>query len=453
MGCREASPLLCACAPIAATGAAPSTATVTTGTKSLKLQLPFFRPAISSCINGRTDSTSSSSSTPASYTRRWLNPLRRRRFHRPMPEIIRHWVEADPPQAPSEQDRFMVVSYNILGDKNAFKHRDLYQNVPSFYLKWDRRKRLICEELTGWSPDIICLQEVDKYFDLKKMMEKAGYVGSYKRRTGDSIDGCAMFWKDDKFQLLEGEIIEFKRYGLRDNVAQLSVFEIRKAKSRKFLIGNIHVLYNPSRGDVKLGQIRYLSSKAHILSEKWGNIPVVLAGDFNTTPQSAIYEFLSSSELNIMLHDRKELSGQRNCNPAQVFGVKREIGNPLALMDSALHRVFKCLWTEEEIKVATGNLVDQIVTHPLKLSSSYAAVKGSARTRDLNDEPLATSYHSKFIGTVDYLWYSDGLTPTRVLDTLPIDVLRETECLPCKKFGSDHLALVCEFAFTPSQED
>lgn len=55
-------------------------------------------------------------------------------------------------------ERFTVVSYNILGDKNASKHRDLYLNVPSFYLNWGRRKRVICEELTGWNPDIICLQ-------------------------------------------------------------------------------------------------------------------------------------------------------------------------------------------------------------------------------------------------------------------------------------------------------
>lgn len=92
-------------------------------------------------------------------------------------------------------------------------------------MKWGRRKRVICEELIGWNPDIICLQEVDKYFDLSDILAKAGYVGSYKRRTGDSVDGCATFWKADKFKLLEGESIEFKAVGLRDNVAQISVFE------------------------------------------------------------------------------------------------------------------------------------------------------------------------------------------------------------------------------------
>lgn len=119
-----------------------------------------------------------------------------------------------------------MVSYNILGDRNAFKHRDLYKNVDPLYLEWAHRKRALNKELAGWNADVICLQEVDRYYDLLKLMEKAGYAGSYKRRTGDYADGCAMFWKADKFQLLEGESIEFKALGLRDNVAQLSVFEV-----------------------------------------------------------------------------------------------------------------------------------------------------------------------------------------------------------------------------------
>ncbi|KAF2298785.1 hypothetical protein GH714_027555 [Hevea brasiliensis] len=293
------------------------------------------------------------------------------------------------------------------------------------------------------NPFACCPKEVDRYYDLLKVMEKAGYAGSYKRRTGDYADGCAMFWKADKFRLLEGESIEFKALGLRDNVAQLSVFEILEDESRRLLVGNIHVLYSPNRGEIKLGQIRLLLSRAQILAEKWGNIPVVLAGDFNSTPQSAIYKFLASSELNIMLYDRKELSGQRTCDPAQVLGLEKELRNPLYLMD----RILKTCWTREAIKVATGDPDCQLLTHPLKLNSSYAALKGSTRTRDLNGEPLATSYHSKFLGTVDYLWYSDGVVPIRVLDTLPFNTLKRTGGLPCKKLGSDHLALVSEFAF------
>ncbi|KAK7358299.1 hypothetical protein VNO77_00226 [Canavalia gladiata] len=371
------------------------------------------------------------------------NPYTHRNDLRHSPEIKRHYVEA-PHQslASPAPERFTVASYNILGDRNASQHADLYVNVPSRYIKWDRRKRVICNELFGWDPDIICLQEVDKYVELSDILVKAGYAGSYKRRTGDSVDGCAMFWKTDKFRLLEGESIQFKDIGLRDNVAQLLVFEMCECDSRRLLVGNIHVLYNPNRGEVKLGQIRFLSSRAQILSEKWGNTPVVLAGDFNSTPQSGIYKFLSSSELNIMLYDRKELSGQKSCRPAQVLGKNKAVG-PLVSLDG----LFRC-WTDEEVKIATGDSECHLAVHPLNLNSSYATVNGSTSTRGFNGEPLATSYHSKFLGTVDYLWYSDGIVPTRVLDTVSISDLLRAGSLPCKKVGSDHLALVSEFSFS-----
>ncbi|XP_040999291.1 carbon catabolite repressor protein 4 homolog 3 isoform X2 [Juglans microcarpa x Juglans regia] len=389
----------------------------------------FLKPTISCCTSGSAESSplsSSSLSNSHSYSRRWCStPISRRPLDQDVDDV-RDWVEADQPLA--SPDRLTIVSYNILGDRNASKHRDLYSNVPPFYMNWERRKKVICKELMGWNPDIICLQEVDRYYELSDILVKAGYAGSYKRRTGDAADGCAMFWKADEFRLLEGQSIEFKEFGLRDNVAQLSVFEMRKDESRRLLVGNIHVLYNPSRGDVKLGQIRFLLLRAQILSAKWGDAPLVLAGDFNSTPQSAIYKFLSSSKLNILFYDRRNLSGQRSCHPAQVLGLKKEVSSPFIIMNGLLENC----WTEEEVEVATGDAGCHVLVHPLKLSSSYATVKGSRKTRGSNGEPLATSYHSKFLGTVDYLWYSDGLVPTKVLDIIPFDSLHSTGSLPCK---------------------
>jgi hypothetical protein len=51
------------------------------------------------------------------------------------------------------------------------------------------------------------------------------------------------------------------------------------------VVGNIHVLFNPKRGDIKLGQVRLFLEKAYKLSQEWGNIPVAIAGDLNSTPQ------------------------------------------------------------------------------------------------------------------------------------------------------------------------
>ncbi|KAJ4961076.1 hypothetical protein NE237_020986 [Protea cynaroides] len=399
----------------------------------------FSETTTSCCVNQPTNATTHK-------VRRWYNPERRRRLSQP--EIIRRWIEAEAPSSSDSGDRFMVVSYNILGDTNASNHRDLYSQIPSYYMNWERRKRLICKELLGLGPDIICLQEVDHYHDLFSIMEKEGYDGTYKQRTGDSVDGCAMLWKVNAFRLLEEESIEFKRFGLRDNVAQLSVFEMCRDDSRRVLVGNIHVLFNPSRGEIKLAQVRLLLSRANFLSMKWGNVPVVIAGDFNSTPQSAIYKFLSSSELNITLYDRRNLSGQKNCHPVQFAGIQSQL-SPVTVMDGLL----KSCWTEEEVTVATGSPNVTLLGHPLKLKSSYASLKASSRTRGFCGEPLATSYHSRFLGTVDYLWYTDGLIPTRVLDTPPIYILRQTGGLPYKKLASDHLALGTEFAFTQSRSE
>lgn len=372
--------------------------------------------------------------------RAWYNPERRLRRKPQCLLPTRRWIELNDSSSASSvssdasQDRFVLLSYNVLGDDNASYHGDMYVNISSDVMRWESRKHLICQEICRWSADIVCLQEVDRYNDILTNVKKQGYAGNYKRRTGEAKDGCAVFWKEKRFRLLEADTIQFYAFGLRDNVAQLLVFELCEASSRRVIVGNIHVLFNPKRGDIKLGQVRILLSKAHALSEKWGGIPVVLAGDFNSTPQSAIYEFLSNSKLNITARDRRGLSGQ------------------VEFSQYGIPRFLNYCWSDEELKNATGNSNCTQLTHPLKLRSSYAAVKSNALTRGPCGEPLATTCHSKFIGTVDYLWYSTGLASTRVLDTLPIDTLKRLGGLPSEEIGSDHLALASEFVFTKCRE-
>lgn len=302
-------------------------------------------------------------------------------------------------------------------------------------MRWDSRRRLIIREIRHWDPDLVCLQEVDRFQDIVAGMKTRGYEGIYQRRTGDTRDGCAIFWKSKRLRLLEEDSIDFSEFNLRNNVAQICVFELNG--THKLVLGNIHVLFNPKRGDVKLGQIRMLLEKANDLAEKWSGIPVVLAGDFNSTPDSAIYKFLSAMKLNISLHDRRQLSGLDSSE----FGLYE------------LCSLLKYQWSDEEVRNATGCSNVMVAEHPLKLSSSYAMLKRNSNNRGLHGEPLATSYHKKFLGTVDYLWHTRGLECSRVLDTLPIGVLRRTRGLPTREIGSDHLPIVAEFMFAESVED
>lgn len=54
-----------------------------------------------------------------------------------------------------------MLSYNILGDRNASKHRDLYKNVAPDLMRWERRWEVIFRVLLGLAPDVVCLQVID----------------------------------------------------------------------------------------------------------------------------------------------------------------------------------------------------------------------------------------------------------------------------------------------------
>ncbi|CAI0383928.1 unnamed protein product [Linum tenue] len=166
-------------------------------------------------------------------------------------ESNRSWVSSSHDPA-AFADRLVLVSYNILGVENALKHPDLYSQVPREFLKWGRRKRLICKEIKQYNAGILCFQavtsyssrkhvlliysffqEVDRFNDLDSLLQKDGFRGVYTARTGEACDGCAMFWKDEMYTLLHKEHIEFRNFGLRDNVAQLCVLQINDHQSEK----------------------------------------------------------------------------------------------------------------------------------------------------------------------------------------------------------------------------
>ncbi|CAO2165506.1 unnamed protein product [Urochloa humidicola] len=230
---------------------------------------------------------------------------------------------------PHQAERFKVLSYNILADYLAQEHRFLYERIPSFILDWDWRKDKLVFEFGLWSPDILCLQEVDKFTDLEQAMASRGYSGIWKMRTGNASDGCAIFWRTAKFKLRYEEDIEFNKLELRDNVAQICVLESvvpqnvridstnlptsnnHPLQAKQVVVCNIHVLYNPKRGDIKLGQVRTLLDKAYAVSKMWNDAPVILCGDFNSTPKSPLYNFVSEQKLNLSGLAKNTISGQQ----------------------------------------------------------------------------------------------------------------------------------------------
>ena len=82
--------------------------------------------------------------------------------------------------------------------------------------------------------------------------------------------------------------------------------------------------------------------------------------------------------------------------------------------------------------------------------SAYAAATGA--------EPAFTSAHTRFLGTVDYIWFTDQpltgsgarLAPARVLAPPPLAALPAG--LPTRQYGSDHLAVAADFVWVDGDQ-
>lgn len=84
-----------------------------------------------------------------------------------------------------------VFQWNMLEDSSA----QSFVNVDAKFRQWTHRKPQIISILTGHDPDIICIQECDKFEELQEAL-KAKYNGTFVKKIGDDHkDGVAIFIK------------------------------------------------------------------------------------------------------------------------------------------------------------------------------------------------------------------------------------------------------------------
>jgi CCR4-NOT transcription complex subunit 6 len=296
-------------------------------------------------------------------------------------------------------------------------------------LSWDYRKHRLLAEILRHNADIICLQEVQaNHFEqfFSPQLSSSGYDGIFKRKTRESqsddllaIDGCATFYRRERFALNEQYAIEYNeaarqqtndrkslRRLIKGNIALLLVLEElqtnatnntnRRTRKRRVCIANTHIYWDPEYADVKLWQTFILCSELEKLVLQ-RNLPLILCGDFNSLVNSSVYELLSTGQVEV---------GE------DVFGPQ---ANPQNILPQS-HQLI----------------------HHLNLISAYSAIA----------EPKYTNYTGHFIGVLDYIFYTRNLL--RCSSCLDVDdemLLHKQTALPNQQYPSDHLPLVAEMEF------
>lgn len=114
--------------------------------------------------------------------------------------------------------RFSCISRAAASDSKlmgrqaqALVKRDLFPGCD--LLKWHQRGPVLMREVVYYSPDVACMQEVDRLSDHAPELEKAGYALKWENGYPDKLHGLLIAWKSSMFKKV-GE-----HYALIDDLA------------------------------------------------------------------------------------------------------------------------------------------------------------------------------------------------------------------------------------------
>lgn len=319
--------------------------------------------------------------------------------------------------------RFTLVSYNILSQSLLHEHSFLYTDCDPKDLEWPRRGHRIVSELLDNQADIICLQEVENDH-LKSLyrprLNRYGYDCLYKRKTGFKIDGCAIFYKRNLFQLIHYKPVQFNRRDIanilnRDNIGIIAVLKpkLTNITDSQLVVANTHLLFNPSRDDIRLAQMKLFLSELETLSfeDQVSDYPTILCGDLNSLPDSRIVKYITQN--NIALQSSVITSDNNN-----------QVDNRCEQNDQITNG------TDSELCPYLNQL-----RHPFDFTSAYRFYKG-------NGQPLATTFSSCI---VDYIFHTPKLKLESYKELLTEDQMRSINPMPNCDFPSDHIPLVARY--------
>ncbi|XP_022160157.1 2',5'-phosphodiesterase 12 isoform X2 [Myzus persicae] len=318
-------------------------------------------------------------------------------------------------------DSIRVVTYNILAGeytKTKEAKNAMFPYCPEDILSSSYRHPLIIREILAYNGDIICLQEVDRYFFHRELCpilkQFKGMTGLFLKKNSRRNEGLSCFYSPDKFNLLEKFDISFNdptTIGLycgpvlewiKDNdiwkegletktVFQVLVLELISDKKQLFLVCNTHLISDPEGDFLRLFQalieLTIINKiKQNISKEYLGrNVSVIFCGDFNSTPESGVYDLVTK----LLLSEE-----------------------------------YKMMKVYSDLK---NNL-------EFEMESAY------------DIDVLYSNYTATFVGLLDYIYFTNQhLERIQVLTMPSHDDVIQFGGIPSKLFPSDHLALVADF--------
>jgi len=204
--------------------------------------------------------------------------------------------------------KLRVLSWNVLADKFC----DDFPRVDDQYLKWEYRQPLFLEELTRNPQDLICLCEVDHFGDFfEPMLKEKNFEGTFIKKDRHHDDGSALFFNTERFELVMSEKDKYSGY-VQLYIINLLRDKASTEKNNLVLVATTHLKAKntPENEEIRVAECAQLQEKMKSLSlnatklyidesATSGIIPMLICGDFNSTPSGEVYSLMKESELNL----------------------------------------------------------------------------------------------------------------------------------------------------------
>lgn len=319
-------------------------------------------------------------------------------------------------------DSLTVITYNLLSQHHI--NNEVYPYCVSGTLRSAYRRTRLFAELQAYSPfDIAAFQEVSQFDEVwRGEWEKDGTKRAVYAAKEGGKDGIAVVYDSNKFQLEYNEILSFAPLMTAleavPNIAQILVLSSsNETINFNVIVSNTHLFWRPDFDCLRVLQAHRLRKRIEELkSSEYPDHVIVMCGDWNSDPKSAVYHLISGQFDKITRAHWDELANSHSML----------LGHPLELSQKLFNQVI------EDFKKW------------LKMSSAYSLYQSPSDPAAIGEPPY-TSINS-YIDTLDYIFVDFRNLKVTELLMLPADeIIKKQTALPNEIYSSDHLALMAKF--------
>ncbi|XP_053666512.1 nocturnin [Anopheles marshallii] len=331
-----------------------------------------------------------------------------------------------------------IFQWNMLSQTLGM-HNDGFVRCPLEALTWDCRRYQLIEEIVQNDPDIICLQEVDHFKFLQKILSTQNYEGVFFPKPdspclyingNNGPDGCAVFYKKDRLEMVNHFTRVLEVWRVQSNqVAIAAVLRTRDTR-QEICVTTTHL---KARKGALLSKLRNEQGKdlLYFIDGVAENRPVILCGDFNAEPIEPIYSTvlnykplgLASAYSDLLAEESQDENNQNalNTKPGERCS-RSSIGSAHSIND--------------ECGLSNG------VRTKAEQSAAY--------------EPPYTTWKIREEGevchTIDYVFYSKEKLTVKNCLMFPSGEEIGVDRTPSFQYPSDHFSLVCDIELKPAAD-